>query len=569
MTTEAVFKVNEATSSSQAALILTSGASGRLNALLSLRAWRSLMILINAFVLILLLPFRGRKRTVSSITSSSATAEKPTKDEKQESGGSHRKGGAVVRVPATILPWKSTASATVDPEVATRRSLSIRHVIRDDDENSSREYSFFVTSRGDTVFTQSWTPVSIKIRLGSSELLTIQESSMTSMRMRIDEELHNAFLIEHVGLVVLMHGLNEHSGRYNDFAKQLNANGYKVYAMDWTGKLKTNFDFYSIKYNLLTSRNVLALHSCSFFPCHMHMSFSEVNDTPFDGYPEDHRRGIDNLDAHWCEKVTCEAPLNNASLSFRVFDCLGNHTFILTLICYLGHGGTDGLHGYVHSLDYAVTDLVSFRALSTLVADAVIEWCKSFLKKVLMENPGLRCFCFGHSTGAAIVLKAMLDPKVETSVAGVVLTSPAVGVQPSHPIFVVLAPIVSFLLPKYQISAAYKKGLPVCRDPEALFTKYSDPLVYTGPLRVRTGYEILRISTFLQQNLRKLRVPFFVLHGTADNVTDPEGSQKLYAEAASTDKTIKLFDGFLHDLLFEPERDDIMQDIIEWMNQRL
>lgn len=133
----------------------------------------------------------------------------------------------------------------------------------------------------------------------------------------------------------------------------------------------------------------------------------------------------------------------------------------------------------------------------------------------------------------------------------------------------VLAPIVSFLLPKYQISAAYKKGLPVCRDPEALFIKYSDPLVYTGPLRVRTGYEILRISSVLQQNLRKLRVPFFVLHGTADNVTDPEASQKLYAEASSTDKTIKLFDGFLHDLLFEPERDDIVHDIIDWLNQRL
>lgn len=165
MTTEAVFKANEASSSSSAALILTSGASGRINALLSLRAWRSLMILINAFVLVLLLPFRGRKRTASSITSSSSSAtEKPAKDEKQEIGGSHRKGGAVVRVPATILPWKSSASATVDPEVATRRALSIRHVVRDGDENSSREYSLFVTARGDSVFTQSWTPVSVKIR---------------------------------------------------------------------------------------------------------------------------------------------------------------------------------------------------------------------------------------------------------------------------------------------------------------------------------------------------------------------------------------------------------------------
>lgn len=33
---------------------------------------------------------------------------------------------------------------------------------------------------------------------------------------------------------------------------------------------------------------------------------------------------------------------------------------------------------------------------------------KIFLEKVLNENPGLPCFCFGHSTGAAITLKVML-----------------------------------------------------------------------------------------------------------------------------------------------------------------
>jgi acylglycerol lipase len=28
------------------------------------------------------------------------------------------------------------------------------------------------------------------------------------------------------------------SGRYNDFAKELNANGFKVYGMDWIGKFE-------------------------------------------------------------------------------------------------------------------------------------------------------------------------------------------------------------------------------------------------------------------------------------------------------------------------------------------
>lgn len=133
----------------------------------------------------------------------------------------------------------------------------------------------------------------------------------------------------------------------------------------------------------------------------------------------------------------------------------------------------------------------------------------------------------------------------------------------------VLAPIVSFLLPRYQVSAANKKGTKVSRDPEALVAKYSDPLVYTGSIRVRTGYEILRITSYLQQNLKKIRVPFLVLHGNADTVTDPEASKKLYEEASSNDKNIKLCDGLLHDLLFEPEGQAIMEDIIDWLNHRV
>ncbi|KAE8663944.1 Alpha/beta-Hydrolases superfamily protein isoform 3 [Hibiscus syriacus] len=356
----------------------------------SLQSLRSLLLLLNAVVFLFLFPFRVRKR--ASVMSSE---EKVGRDEKQESG---RKGSAapVVKVPAE------------------RRLLAIRRVVQDE-PNVIREFSLFSGARGDTLFIQTWSPASVKIR----------------------------------GVVFVMHGLNEHSSRYNDFAERLNAEGFKVYAMDW-----------------------------------------------------------------------------------------------------IGHGGSDGLHGYVHSLDYAVADM------------------KLLLQRILSENTGLPCFCFGHSTGGALVLKAALDPEVEDKVAGIILTSPAVGVQPSHPIFVVLAPIISYLFPRFQVSIANKSGKPVSRDPAALVAKYSDPLVYTGPLRVRTGYEILRITTYLQENMSRLKVPFLVLHGLDDTVTDPKASQKLYDEA-STDKTIKLFEGLLHDLLIEPERQAIMDDVIQWLNFRV
>ena len=132
-----------------------------------------------------------------------------------------------------------------------------------------------------------------------------------------------------------------------------------------------------------------------------------------------------------------------------------------------------------------------------------------------------------------------------------------------------VAPLLSLVVPKYAFKGANKKGIAVSRDPAAMLAKYSDPLVYTGPIRVRTGHEILRISSYLTQNLRLVTVPFLVLHGTADRVTDPLASQDLYNKAASRYKDIKLYEGLLHDLLFEPERDEIGADIINWMERRL
>nr|XP_043626894.1 monoacylglycerol lipase-like [Erigeron canadensis] len=386
-------------------VMLTSGASGRVNALLSMQVLKSLLMLVSAFLLLLFYPFRARKARSSPPSCVVA----PGKEEQVVKG---------VRVPA-VVPWKSSANVVVDQEVAARRAMAIKKVMENGGGGGDvcrREYSLFVTPRGDTMFTQSWTPVSVKPR----------------------------------ALVILLHGLNEHSGRYDEFAKQLNAHGYKVYGMDW-----------------------------------------------------------------------------------------------------VGHGGSDGLHAYVHSLEDAVTDV------------------KAFIKHVMSENTGLPCFCFGHSTGGAIVLKAALDPKIEKSLAGIVLTSPAVGVQPTHPIFLILAPIFSLLLPKFQLSAANKTEAVVSRDPAALIAKYSDPLVYTGSIRVRTGHEILRITSYLQRNAHKLKVPFFVLHGGADAVTDPNASLKLYELASSEDKSIKLLPQCLHDLLFEPEQKEIKRDIIDWLNSRV
>ena len=139
-----------------ASIMLTSGASGRINALLSVRALRSLVVLVKALVLLLLVPFRGRRGSV----------DRPKDDKHEVTHASIRKV-PVVRVPATV-PWRCGAAVAVavDQDVAARRALAIGRVVQEGGggEKSVREFSLLTTLRGDTLFTQSWTPLRVKIR---------------------------------------------------------------------------------------------------------------------------------------------------------------------------------------------------------------------------------------------------------------------------------------------------------------------------------------------------------------------------------------------------------------------
>ena len=66
-------------------------------------------------------------------------------------------------------------------------------------------------------------------------------------------------------------------------------------------------------------------------------------------------------------------------------------------------------------------------------------------------------------------------------------------------------------------------------------------------------------------------MPFMVLHGEEDKVTDKAISKQLYDSASSSDKTLKLYEGMWHGLLYgePPENIEIVfKDIINWLEKR-
>ncbi|KAE9451392.1 hypothetical protein C3L33_16709, partial [Rhododendron williamsianum] len=73
-----------------------------------------------------------------------------------------------------------------------------------------------------------------------------------------------------------------------------------------------------------------------------------------------------------------------------------------------------------------------------------------------------------------------------------------------------------------------------------------DGAVLVAPMcrpRLKTAKQLLDVSLDLEQRLQEVSLPFLIVHGGDDKVTDPSVSKLLYESACSTDKTFKCMKG--------------------------
>jgi alpha-beta hydrolase superfamily lysophospholipase len=99
----------------------------------------------------------------------------------------------------------------------------------------------------------------------------------------------------------------------------------------------------------------------------------------------------------------------------------------------------------------------------------------------------------------------------------------------------------------------------------------SNKLLYRDKPRIRTAFEMYETTLDLEGRLEEVTLPFLLLHGEEDTVTDPEVSKELYDQSKSFDKTMKLYKGLWHGLTTGEKNEDIdmvFNDIIQWLKER-
>src|SRR5262249_17439986 len=84
-------------------------------------------------------------------------------------------------------------------------------------------------------------------------------------------------------------------------------------------------------------------------------------------------------------------------------------------------------------------------------------------------------------------------------------------------------------------------------DPTVVHALNEAPVSAPETQPTQTLAEMGRADERLKREFPLITLPVLILHGTADHVTKPSGSQRFFDNAGSRDKTLKLYDGHYHD----------------------
>jgi acylglycerol lipase len=215
---------------------------------------------------------------------------------------------------------------------------------------------------------------------------------------------------------------------------------------------------------------------------------------------------------------------------------------------HIGHGRSGGMRVFVERFgDFTDTLKIFF--------DMVRGW-----------QPGKPVFLVGHSLGGLIGSIFLLEHQNE--LAGAVLSAPAIKISDSvSQLTLFSARALSSLVPKLGLTALDANA--VSSDPAVVQAYVDDPLVYKGKATVRLTAEGIKAIERVTRDVSQIRLPLLIMQGSADGLVEPGGAKMLYEQAASTDKTYKVYDGFYHEIMNEPDHARVLDDMQAWIEGRL
>lgn len=214
----------------------------------------------------------------------------------------------------------------------------------------------------------------------------------------------------------------------------------------------------------------------------------------------------------------------------------------------LGHGKTEGKRGHVDSYD----DMLN--VLDTMTQEAGTRF------------PGMPIFLYGHSMGGGVVANFLLQRQPKNIKAAVV-TGPLFELAFEPPfIKVLMAKLMVHIFPKFTEKSNLDADA-VSRDKNEV-RKYKENKMTLNVISAGMFMAFYKAGKYALHHANDLSTPLLVMHGTADRLTSYKASEQFAQANKNGLVTLKLWEGFYHELHNEPEEDrkKVLEYIVTWLN---
>jgi alpha-beta hydrolase superfamily lysophospholipase len=227
---------------------------------------------------------------------------------------------------------------------------------------------------------------------------------------------------------------------------------------------------------------------------------------------------------------------------------LGEGGLITYALDHRGHGRSGGKRVYLKDMSEYTDDFHHLVGIATAA------------------HPELKRVVLGHSMGGGIVFAYGVEHPDDY--AAMVLSGPAVYAQDAvSPVMITVAKVIGSLLPGLPV-----ENLPadaVSRDPEVVAAYEADPLVHHGKLPAGIAKALIGVGESMPQRASALTAPLLVVHGGQDKLIPVAGSERLVECIGSADVHLKVYPELYHEVFNEPERAQVLDDVVSWIEVRL
>jgi alpha-beta hydrolase superfamily lysophospholipase len=208
-----------------------------------------------------------------------------------------------------------------------------------------------------------------------------------------------------------------------------------------------------------------------------------------------------------------------------------------------GYGNSDGKRGYILSYETLLQDI------------------ELLMKKATERCLDIPLILFGQSLGGNLVINYSMRMPIKPTC--VIASSP--WLRLAYDIPVIQEKLGRFLV-KILPGMVQKSNFNIndlSRDKEVIKRYVEDALVH-NKVSLNLGFSSIDAGLWALENTDKLDIPILLMHGDSDKITSHIATME-FSEKTKALSTLKIWEGFYHELHNEPEKHKIFDYVLNWI----